>query len=262
MEKSLKIQPLSFLKMQNITHNTFMHHVKSLLESDNFQSEEYKRLTEPFNLALKAEDAAMGVRRKSELTAELVKLNARREEIYSGLYYHYQSCLLHYDDEVRGAAKPLAPIMMSIADMHSTSNVCRSGHIFKVTYNLRKREETVRILALSGWLDALDAANDRFEQTTSKRFSEKAAKGNGNVLSTRKVTDEAYRAIVIRVNAQIVMEGVEKIESFVRQLNNLITKEKKRIAIRDGIRRHQKEKAAKKAAAENMAAQQVALSKE
>ncbi|WP_243347308.1 DUF6261 family protein [Parabacteroides sp. FAFU027] len=243
MENKTKILSLAFQKMPNGTHNVFMHLVNDLLKDKNFPSAGYEALLESFNLALQAEDAAIGVRRKSELTAELVKLNIRREEIYSGLYHHYQSSLLHYDDEVREAAKRMEPIMISIAEMHSTSNIKRNGLIYKVTYNLRKQEDTVRILALSGWLDALDEANARFDQVTTKRFSEMVNKGNGNVLSTRKVTDEAYRAIVVRVNAQIIFDGTETIETFVRRLNYLITKEKKRIAIRDGIRRHKKEKA-------------------
>jgi hypothetical protein len=243
-----KILPLALQKMKNDGHNSFMNKVKKLLESENMASHGFEKHIEELNLAWQAEDASRRVRRKSFLTAELVKLNAKREELYAGMLYQYESCLRHYDDSLRKAAKSISPIMKSIAYIHNTSNTIRHVYIQKITVNLRK-PQYARIIAsmqLQGWLDALDAANDNYQTMWMNRISEQAQQGDGNVGLKREVTDKTYQAIVKRVNALIIVDGPEEYAHFVRRLNLYIAEEKKSIAIREGWRKHKKEKKAEK----------------
>ena len=238
-----KILPITFQKMKNSAHNALMHDVQRLLADENMPLQGFEKLIKDFNLALEAEDAAKGVRRKSYITDDMVKLNAQREEMYAGLFYHYQSSLRHYDAGKREAAKEISHIMKSIAYIHNTSNMNRYGYIRKITANIRKEEYAIAVetLELAGWLDALDALNENHLTTLTSRENERIMQPNGNVLLARKITDKAYREIVARVNAVMILNGPEEFEHFVRLLNVHLANAKKSIAIREGWRKHKKE---------------------
>ncbi len=238
------ILPITFQKMKNDSHNVFMNGVQGLLANENMPLQGFEKLIETFNLAYQSEVSASRVRRKSERTNELVKINKQREELYAGLFYHYQSSLRHYDAGKREAAKGISHIMKSIAYIHNMSNANRAGNIRKIISNIRKPQNTaiVETLQLTGWLDALDALNELYQKTDASRDSERSKRGNGNVLVARKATDKAYQDIIKRVNALIILNGSEEFDYFVRLLNMHLAEVKKSIAIREGWKRHKKEK--------------------
>jgi hypothetical protein len=238
-----KIIPITFQKMKNGSHNAFMNDVQRLLADENMPLQGFEKHIEAFNLAYEAENAAYRMRRKSYITDEMVKLNAQREELYAGLFYHYQSSLRHYDAGKREAAKGISHIMKSIAYIHNTSNIDRYTYIFKITANIRKPQHSavVEILELNGWLDALDTLNEAHRTTANSRDSERSKRGNGNVLVARTATDKTYQDIVKRMNALMILNGSEEYTDFVRLLNVHIAHAKKSIAIREGWKKHKKE---------------------
>jgi len=241
-----KILPLTFQKIHNWSHITFMQHVEAMMTSQNMVSHGFEKLIEDLKLAIEAENASLRVRRKSYITDELVKLNKQREELYAGMLYHYESCLRHYDEALRKAAKGISHIMKSIAYIHNTSSLSRYIYINKITFNIRKPRYAaiVEILQLQGWLDALDALNENYQTMYYQRSGEKTNQGSGNVRAQREVTDKVYQNIVKRVHALIIIDGPEDYTHFVRLLNVYIAHEKQSIAIREGWRRHKKEKKA------------------
>lgn len=238
----VKILAITFQKMQNLTHIAFMQNVEGLLADENMASHGLETLIEPFKLALQAEVAAMQVKRKSSLTSELVNLNQQREELYAGFVYHYESCLRHYNNNMRIAAKGISHIMKSIAYMHNRSNMSRGGNIRKIINNIRlpKYASIVEIMQLDEWLNKLEELNKAYYTISDKRFSEKAPRGSGNVRMAREVTDKAYQTMVVRINALSIVNGPEEYSHFVRLLNLRIADEKKSIAIREGWRKHKK----------------------
>ena len=237
-----RILPVTLQKMKNYTHNAFMHDVESVLIAENMASHGFEKNMEALNLALQAEDASLRVRRKNYKTDDLVKLNAYREELYAGLLYQHQSYLRHYDESLRKAAGRIAHLLKSIAFIHNTSNLLRYTRINTILLKLRKPEFApfTEALQLQGWLDALDNANQQYYSLWMTRLSENAQKGSGNVLSKRVVTDKVYQGIVQRVHALILIDGPENYTHLVRRLNVSIAQERKRIAIRDGWRKHKK----------------------
>ena len=238
-----KILPITFQKIKNESHNAFMSEVEGLLADENMPLQGFEKLIAAFNLAYQAEVMANRVRRKSSVTEVLVKLNEKREELYAGMMYQYESGLRHYDGSRREAAEGISYIMKSIAYIHNTSNIKRNVYISKITTNIRKPKNAaiVETLELSGWLNALDVANETFQTTWQARINEQSTRGNGNVRAAREVTDKAYQDIVNRVHALIILNGVEEYGHFVRLLNIFIAEEKKSIAIREGWKKHKRD---------------------
>jgi len=228
--------------MKNDGHNAFMYDVKLLLADENMPLSGFEKLIDAFNLAYDAEGAAKLVRRKSYITDDMVKVNARREEVYASLVYHHESALRHYDESLREAARGISRILKSIAYIHNASNVNREAYISNITFKLRqpKYVQFVEKLQLMGWLDALDGLNQLYQTTWMNRVDERSTRGNGNVLKARKVTDMAYQNIVKRIHALIILNETEEYNHFVRLLNVHIKHAKKSMAIREGWRRHKK----------------------
>jgi hypothetical protein len=239
-----KILSVTFQKMKNGSHNAFMYDVNRMLANENLSLQGFEKLIEAFNLAYTAEEAANRVRRKSFITEEMVKLNARREEVYASLVYHYESSQRHYDETMRKAAHGISYLIKSIAWMHNMSNVKRGVDIWKITSNLRlpKNQPYIQMLQLDGWMDALDELNRMYQEADNNRNSERSMRGNGNVLLARKVTDKVYQDIVKRMNALMILNETDEKNDFVKLLNVHITDAKKSIAIREGWKKHKKEK--------------------
>jgi hypothetical protein len=244
MAKSDKIMGITFQKMKNGMHSAFMSEVKQMLADENMPLQGFEKLIEAFNIAYAAEVAANGVRRKSYITDDMVKVNARREEVYASLVYHHESALRHYDETLREAARGISRAMKSIAYIHNASNVNRESYISNITFKLRqpKYAQFVEKMQLMGWLDALDGLNELYQNTWMNRVDERSKRGNGNVLKARKVTDVAYQNIVTRVHALITLNETEEFGHFIRLLNVYIAREKKSMAISAGWRKHNKEK--------------------
>jgi len=239
----VQILSIPFQKMNNLGHKTLMHTVAKLLLSEKIPTPGCETLIETFNMAIEAEGDAIQVRRKSYITDDMVKMNEYREELYAGMYYHYESSLRHYDASIREAAKDISYIMKSIAYIHNTSNLDRNGYLRKIIYNLcmPNLAPMMDALQMQGWVDALEAANLDYQRLWSDRVTEDVGKGNGNVLSARVVTDKACRELLKRINALITLSDSEEYDHFIRLLNVYIAGEKKSIAIRAGWRRHKKE---------------------
>jgi len=233
------IMPITFQKMKNGAHNSFMHIVSDYLADKEMPLDGLDEYITTFNLALKAEDAAYAVRRKSYITDEMVKLNAKREELYAGMLYHYESAMRHYDSRKREAAANISLVMKSVAYIHNSSNIDRTIRINVIISTIRndKHAESAKTLEMNGWLEALENMNNNYETASRNRNTEKSKRGNGNVRQAREVTDKAYKKIVTRINAQIVINGPEAYSSLLHLLNNRIAEEKRSIAIRKGWRK-------------------------
>ena len=233
------IMPITFQKMKNGAHNSFMHIVSDYLADKEMPLDGLDEYITTFNLALKAEDAAYAVRRKSYITDEMVKLNAKREELYAGMLYHYESAMRHYDSRKREAAANISLVMKSVAYIHNSSNIDRTIRINVIISTIRndKHAESAKTLEMNGWLEALENMNNNYETASRNRNTEKSKRGNGNVRQAREVTDKAHKKIVTRINAQIVINGPEAYSSLLHLLNNRIAEEKRSIAIRKGWRK-------------------------
>jgi hypothetical protein len=233
------IMPITFQKMKNGVHHSFMHVVSDYFTDNEMLLQDFNEYIDTFNLALKAENAAYTMRRKSYITDEMVKLNAKREELYAGMLYHYESALRHYDNSKREAAATISRVMKSVAYIHNSSNIDRTIRLNIIISTIRndKHAESAKILEMNGWLEALENVNNNYETASMNRDAEKSKRGNGNVRQAREITDKAYKKIVTRINAQIVINGPEAYTLLVNLLNNRIAEEKRSIAIRNGWRK-------------------------
>ena len=85
-----------------------------------------------------------------------------------------------------------------------------------------KFAEHVKALSLSAFVEKLKAANEDVRSLTSQRTDERSAKTAGALKAARAVTDEAYRMLVLHVNAHALLEGEAEYAAFIDYANTEI----------------------------------------
>ena len=87
-------------------------------------------------------------------------------------------------------------------------------------------------IGLLTWLDALEAAYDAFQLATLNQYDEDSGKVKGIVQQTRTEAEEAYYALVRRINAGAEYNGPEPYMEFIDNMNTIIDDYKATLAAR------------------------------
>ncbi|MDE5799006.1 MAG: hypothetical protein K2H73_08350, partial [Treponemataceae bacterium] len=85
-----------------------------------------------------------------------------------------------------------------------------------------KFAEQVKMLSLGAFVERLKAANEEVRELTSQRTDERSAKTAGALKAARAASDEAYRMLVLHVNAHALLEGEEAYAAFIDYANTEI----------------------------------------
>jgi hypothetical protein len=95
-------------------------------------------------------------------------------------------------------------------------------------------EADVETLGIAGWLEELQVNNESFEQLMRHRYSKEAIKTQLRMKSVRHEVDDAYRTIIDRINALIIVNGEANYKEFVDEMNERIDRNSNNLAIRLG----------------------------
>lgn len=99
--------------------------------------------------------------------------------------------------------------------------------------------EDIATLGLEKWVTELAAANEAFEELMQKRYEAEAGKPQYTMKTAREEVDEAYRVIIERIDALIIVNGEEQYAGFVNNLNERIERYNNAVSRRYG--RNEKE---------------------
>ena len=86
-----------------------------------------------------------------------------------------------------------------------------------------KFAEQVKALSLGAFVEKLKAANEEVRELTGQRTDERSAKTAGALKAARAVTDEAYKMLVLHVNAHALIEGEAEYAAFIDYANTEIS---------------------------------------
>lgn len=92
----------------------------------------------------------------------------------------------------------------------------------------------VATLGIADWLTELKANNDAFDALMKSRYTEEANKAQLRMKQVRVEVDKAYKTIVDRINALIIVNGTMPYKAFVNELNERIGNYNLIIAQREG----------------------------
>lgn len=184
---------------------------------------------------LEKEKTALDVVRGNVLTHDLAEADTQRDIIFSGLAGTVKSALNHFNPDVRNAAERLKLVFDVYENIALKPYDQETAAIYKLVDDLKNAYlGDATFLGIVGWVDELLTRNIAFETIKNSRYAEEATKPQQDLKLTRVETDQAYRAIVKRINALIEVNGEAVYAAFVHELNQRIENYTNVLAQRQG----------------------------
>jgi hypothetical protein len=106
--------------------------------------------------------------------------------------------------------------------------------LFSLLRNLDPLAADIERIGAADRLKNLGNANQAYADLQFERYIEKSTKHSGDVKAARAVADAAYKDIIARINAQILLNGDEGFVSYVKAQNTVIERYRLIVAQRRG----------------------------
>jgi len=222
----MKINGLDFVRLRNDTHFQFHTELRDLVEAENPETLGIKALFDTYKALYAREDEALKKIIKSSLTEDIAAADAARDKIYGNIVKLISVMSEHFNPNIAAAGKRIKVVLDTYGNVSRKTLVDQTSAIYNLLQELnlpRFSEDRINV-SINPWLNELKNCNEDFEALMKKRVKEEAFRTDINMKDARRELDAAYYAIKERINAAIIMEGPEKYESFVKQLNVVISK--------------------------------------
>ena len=218
-----EIQTLPLTSMNNAAHFLFVSNMAERAEKDKTVAEKCKAQVAALRSAVTAEDENLKISAKSLTTDKIVAADRLRDQLYAG----YKKAVGGYTnfpmEEMADAAKVLQQHIKDYKIDVQAQLDKETGLLVNFIQDLEgKFAEQVKALSLTAFVEKLKAANENVRSLTGQRTDERSAKTAGALKAARAVSDEAYRMLVLHVNAHALLEGEADYAAFIDYANTEI----------------------------------------
>ena len=181
----------------------------------------------PFVAGVAKVDEAYKISHSSEYTQQIADEDTRRDILYTALKKQVQMYTkFTFDMEKKSAATYLWNI---IKKYNVDVNENYSEESVKLQQMLQEMEDDnvagghITALGLTSLVTQLKTSNEAVRTLLSQRNDERMQKEKAALANARNAADEAYRELVLKLNASAVIEdNTEGIEGVISQVNELI----------------------------------------
>ena len=173
--------------------------------------------------ALKAEDDALALSKANLLSKEIKAIDAERDKHYKALRKAITFFLNHPDAELVKAAARLEQLLKDYNINPAMQLDRETGLLLNLISDLEtKSAADVTALSLTPVVQAMKQANDKLREVTRARANDRAVQIVGQLKQAQHASDEAYRALVQKVNALAVVEGEADYADFISKMNEQV----------------------------------------
>ncbi|MDE7291411.1 MAG: hypothetical protein K2N58_05120 [Treponemataceae bacterium] len=209
--------------MNNAAHFLFVSNVAERAEKDSAVSEKCKAQVAALREAVKAEDENLQISAKSLTTDKIAEADRLRDQLYVG----YKKAVGGYANfPVESMAEAAKVLQQHIKDYKIDVQAQldkETGLLVNFIQDLENKfAEQVKALSLTAFVEKLKAANEDVRTLTGQRTDERSAKTAGALKAARSASDEAYRMLVLYVNAHALLEGEADYAAFIDYANTEI----------------------------------------
>ncbi|MDE6350165.1 MAG: hypothetical protein K2K67_04085 [Treponemataceae bacterium] len=218
-----EIQTLYLGGMNNAAHFLFVSNMADRAEKDATVAEKCKAQVAALRAAVTAEDENLQISAKSLTTDKIAAADRLRDQLYAG----YKKTVTGYAnfpvEEMAEAAKILQQHVKDYKIDTQAQLDKETGLLVNFIQDLEgKYKPQVDVLSLGAFVEKLKAANEEVRALTSQRTDERSAKTAGALKAARAASDEAYRMLVLHLNAHALLEGEEAYAAFIDYANTEI----------------------------------------
>lgn len=230
----MEIKKLKITNLRNEEHYQFQTDFKSLVETKDPIA---LNIEADFNAYLPLyanEDEALDIIRKSILTEDISAADTLRDNTFRGLSDAVDSAMHHFMPEKRVSASRIQLLFDHYGNVGQKSYDEETAAISSLLEDLAGLAEDMTLLGLNEWATELSANNMAFDTLKKARYTQEAAKTQLRMKNVRLQVDGAYNTIIDRVDALVIVNGLENYESFIKELNQRIESYNLMLAQRHG----------------------------
>ena len=227
----MTIKKIDLYSQRNAGHYQFLNDFNELVVKYTPQALDVVNLHLAFLLVLADELLALNAISKSASSDEIHSTDKNRDLTFRGLADKVKSALKHYNAEVREAAKRTMIIFDGYGNVAYKPNDEETALIKSLIFDLRSKVAAdMELLQIVDWVAELERLNNYYVSLVSDRNSEVLVRTDLRMKTVRIESDNAYKAIVERINALIVVNGEGDYVEFVKELNARIKRAKDSLA--------------------------------
>ena len=219
-----EIQSIALVNINNAAHFTFVSNMAERAEKDSAVSEKCAAQVKAFSAAVTAEDENLKISAKSLVTDKIAEADRLRDQLYAGYKKAVASYVNFPVESLAEAAKVLNQHIKDYKIDVKAQLDKETGLLVNFVQDLEgKFAEQVKALSLTAFVEKLKAANEEVRELTGQRTDERSAKTAGALKAARTASDEAYKMLVLHVNAHALIEGEEAYAAFIDYANTEIS---------------------------------------
>ena len=225
-----EIQQFAPSHMNNAAHFLFVSNMAGRAEKDTTVAEKCATQVTALRAAVTAEDENLKISAKSLITDKIADADRLRDQLYAG----YKKAVAGYANfpvaEMAEAAKILSQHIKDYKIDTQAQLDKETGLLVNFIQDLEgKFKSQVDALSLSAFVEKLKAANEDVRDLTAQRTDERSVKTAGALKTARAASDEAYKTLVMHVNARALIEGEAAYSAFIDYANTEIEHFKKEV---------------------------------
>ncbi len=219
----MKVRNMALSRLNNEEHCQFHTEFEELVTG---YTPETLNVTEDYAAylpVLSTEKEVLNILVTSAFTNEKEDADRYRDSIARGITNLVKSATKHFNPEVRKAASRIQIVLDEYGNIMKRSYVEETAAVSSLTSRLESDyADDVALVGLAPWITELKAANQGFQDVEKQQNDEEIAKGIWRMKEIRVEVDAAYRKLVDRINASIIINGEELYVDFVNEVNQRI----------------------------------------
>jgi hypothetical protein len=231
----LKIKDSPLSRFQNDEHYNFHTDVNGLITYFTAASLLIEAEYATYSPLLEDEGEALNFVRKSSYSVALSESDKVRDNTIYGMDDAISSGLKHFDAAIRAASGRLKILRDVSGDIARKAYNKETADIIKLLSDLKGLYAAdVTTTKLGDWVTELEKNNNDFVDIQKNRYDEAGEKTRLRMKEVRIDIDQAYKTLVGKINALIIVNGEAPYIEFVNKLNLRIEAYTNNLAIYKG----------------------------
>jgi uncharacterized protein YegL len=222
----MKISKIHNNNMRNDAHFQFHTEFKDLVVKFNPQTLKVESQFNSYLPLWEREDEALKKINKSALTEKIQEADKARDELFAGMVEVNKGMCKHFNKKTAEAAHNIKIVLDTYGNVAKKTLNEETSAIYNLIQDLRsdKYSADAAECGILAWANELEKHNKALAGLMKERFDETAAKCDIVMKQARAELDKVYHQITERVDALVIVEGLETYEALIKTLNAVIAK--------------------------------------
>ncbi|MDR1865393.1 MAG: DUF6261 family protein [Bacteroidales bacterium] len=219
------IRRIDVKQFRNKTHFEFMTGIQTLLASGVITgSPKIAAQADAFSRLLAEEDTAVLQVRKYEESNDIIRMDAARDNTFTGIKALLRVALKHKDDHIRKAAERLKPFFDANGNLARLSLDEETAAIHNLLQELDARPGEVQTVGIAALTEELRGYNGELKTLMESRYTAEAQRSHLKMKEVRKSIDTVYLKLISLLEADAAINDEAPYTDLFAEINARVTR--------------------------------------